>query len=129
MSIAQQPESKKRTVQVLFHTADLMFSSRVLGAASALGLGLKIVPTAAAAADAAGESTQLVLIDLTQPGIEITSAVENIRDRAPAAKIIAFGPHVDEDLLSRAATAGCDAVLTRSQFNQRYAAILKSCLA
>lgn len=106
-----------------------MFSSRVLGAASALGLSLQIVPHAAAIAEKASSETQLVLIDLTLPGVELTSAVENVRDKAAGAKIIAFGPHVDEELLQSAATAGCDAVLTRSQFNQQYAAILKSCLA
>ena len=116
-------------MMILFLTTDMMFSSRVLGAATSLGLGLKIVPTAAALAQQATEQTQLVLIDLTLPDIELVLAVENVRAKSSAAKIIAFGPHVDAALLANAAHAGCDAVLTRSQFHQQYIEILKACLA
>ena len=116
-------------MSIIFLTTDMMFSSRVLGAASSMGLSLKIVPTAAALAQSATEQTQLVLLDLTLPGIELGPAVENVRAKSSAAKIIAFGPHVDAALLADAAHAGCDAVLTRSQFHQQYVEILKTCLA
>jgi DNA-binding NarL/FixJ family response regulator len=106
-----------------------MFSSRVLGAATSLGLALKIVPNVAALPPGAGGDAQLVFVDLTMPGIELATIVEALRVQCPAAKIIAFGPHVDEALLAEASHVGCDAVLTRSQFQQRYVELLKSCLA
>jgi len=116
-------------MNVVFLTTDLMFSSRVLGAATTLGLSLKIAPTAAAVVQNIAEQTQLVLVDLMLAGVELGPLVENIREKSPAAKIVAFGPHVDEALLSSASLAGCDGVWTRSQFQQRYVELLKTCVA
>lgn len=114
---------------VVFLTVDLMFSSRVLGAATSLGLALKIVPSAPALPPGAGADTQLVFVDLTLPGLQLAATVNALREQCPAAKIIAFGPHVDAPLLAEAAQVGCDVVLSRSQFQQRYPELLKSCLA
>jgi hypothetical protein len=50
--------------------------------------------------------------------------VRGIRVGAPAARIIAYGPHVDEALLADAKEAGCDEVLTRGQFNKLFAELL-----
>jgi DNA-binding NarL/FixJ family response regulator len=112
-------------MQILFLTADLMFSTRVLGAASAAGIGLKIVPAAAGLAQVLTSDCRLVLIDLTLPSLDVSQVVPLIRAAAPAARILAFGPHVDEQALAAADQAGCDAVLTRGQFNQQYAQILQ----
>jgi hypothetical protein len=47
------------------------------------------------------------------------------RKVSPEAKIIAFGPHVDEQLLASAAAAGADLVLSRGQFHKQYAELLR----
>jgi hypothetical protein len=39
-----------------------------------------------------------------------------VRAAAPDARIVAFGPHVDTELLTRATRDGADAVLPRSKF-------------
>jgi DNA-binding NarL/FixJ family response regulator len=62
-------------------------------------------PAAAAAAD-------VVIVDLARFGDDVGA----IRAHAPDARIVAFGPHVDDELLQRARDSGVDAVLPRSQF-------------
>lgn len=54
----------------------------------------------------------LVLVDLRRVGDAVALAV------ATGARVIGFGPHVDEELLVRAAAAGCEA-LPRSVFFRR----------
>jgi DNA-binding NarL/FixJ family response regulator len=109
----------------LFLTPDLMFSSRVLGAASAAGVGLKIVPAAANLAGSVTDDCRLVLVDLTMPGLDLNQVVMAVREKAPHARIVAFGPHVEEAMLAAAQNAGCE-VFTRGQFNQQYAQLLQS---
>ncbi|MDX1946120.1 MAG: hypothetical protein SFU86_12045 [Pirellulaceae bacterium] len=111
---------------VLFLTTDLMFSSQVLGAAGALGQKLQLV---ASPADVAGKTTpdcRLALVDLTIAGPDLGGVVAAIRGVAPAARIVAFGPHVDEARLAAAQAAGCDLVLSRGQFHKQYAELLRA---
>jgi hypothetical protein len=42
--------------------------------------------------------------------------VRAVRDAVPAARIVCFGPHVDEEGSSAARAAGADVVLPRSRF-------------
>ncbi len=62
-------------------------------------------PAACAGAD-------LVVVDLVRHG----DAVAVIRAAAPAARVVGFAPHVDEDAPAAALAAGADAVLPRSRF-------------
>ena len=54
----------------------------------------------------------LVLVDLKRVGDAVSLAV------ATGARVIGFGPHVEEDLLVKATAAGCEA-LPRSVFFRR----------
>jgi hypothetical protein len=56
----------------------------------------------------------VVLVDLRRAGPAVALAV------ATGARVIGFGPHVDDEVLSAAATAGCEA-LPRSVFFRRLA--------
>jgi hypothetical protein len=56
----------------------------------------------------------LVLVDLRRLGPQVALAV------ATGARVIGFAPHVDDDVLEAAATAGCEA-LPRSVFFRRLA--------
>jgi hypothetical protein len=42
--------------------------------------------------------------------------VAAVRAASPSARLVCFGPHVDEDAAAAATAAGADAVLPRSQF-------------
>ena len=82
---------------------DLMDRSRLESAIP----GIEVV----AAATDVGEA-DVVVVDLARHA----EALGDVREAAPAAYIVAFGPHVDTDALAAARAAGADAVLPRSQF-------------
>lgn len=82
---------------------DLMDRSRV----SAALPDTRFTRTAADCADAT-----VVLVDLARHGGDVAA----VRAAAPGARIVAFGPHVDDDALTAARADGADAVLPRSRF-------------
>lgn len=111
--------------KVLFLTSDLMFSSRVGGAAKQLNLEMALVPNVASLPDKLSADCGLVLVDLSLDGLNLPAIAKAAKAAAPSAKVVAFGAHVDRAALADAAEAGCDLVLTRNQFNQQYAELLK----
>jgi DNA-binding NarL/FixJ family response regulator len=88
---------------VVAYVTDLMDRSKVQSAVD--GVTFARDPAAAAGAD-------VVIIDLAR----FADAVAAIRAHAPDARIVAFGPHVDDETLRRASDDGADLVLPRSQF-------------
>jgi CheY-like chemotaxis protein len=113
-------------MSVLFFTKDLVFSSRVFGRTQALGIGLSVLSEAdQLVANASRDQVQLVLLDLSTPGLDPKQLVPQLRrlPRPPKA-IIAFGPHVHEAQLAAAREAGCDEVLVRGEFSSHMAGIL-----
>jgi DNA-binding NarL/FixJ family response regulator len=110
---------------VVFLSSDMTFSSRVLGAAATLGIDCKIAALPAQLPGAVGGDCRLVLVDLGLGGLDLPAMVKAIRSASSAAKIVAFGPHVDEALLASAKAAGCDVVLPRSQFQKQYVELVR----
>ena len=108
-------------------TNDLMFSSRVVAQGERLGHPVIVVASPALLeerlAQASGEQN-LVLVDLSLPGLDIAQVVSSTREKAPTATIIAYAPHVHEDRLAAAQAAGCDQVLTRGAFDRQIGQIL-----
>jgi hypothetical protein len=102
-----------------------MFSSRVTGAAKAAGVAVELVADAGRLPEKLTADCRLALIDLTLDRLNLPAAVGAIKAGAPGARVVAYGPHVDEAALADASEAGCDLVLTRGQFNQRYAELLQ----
>jgi DNA-binding NarL/FixJ family response regulator len=92
-------------MRIVAITSDLMDRSRISGAID----GVEFARDAAACAGA-----DVVVIDLTRAA----ALVAPVRAAAPGARIVAFGPHVDTELLQRATHDGADAVLPRSKFFQ-----------
>ena len=89
---------------------DLMFAARVRGAApdarTANGLP--------ALMELVGPGTRLVIVDAQAP--DAVEAVQSVRDTAPDAELVAFGPHVEEAALQALSDAGADRVLPRGRF-------------
>jgi CheY-like chemotaxis protein len=109
-------------VTILFLTNDLLFSSRVAGAAARAGMTVRTVGSTVALLEqvAAAEAPQFVLLDLNMPGLDPRQLVPALRAASnPPRAVVAYGPHVHEDRLAAATAAGCDEVLTRGQFNAR----------
>lgn len=106
-------------------SSDLMLMSAAQGAADRHGATVAVVGDANALADRlASEPIALVAIDLRTNGLDVSSVVEQVRTAAPAAVILAGGPHVQRDSLAAAVAAGCDEVVTRGQFEGRLDALV-----
>jgi DNA-binding NarL/FixJ family response regulator len=90
--------------------ADLMFASRVRGAAP----GARTVHSADALQAVIGPATRLILVDLHARGA--IDAIAAVRENGTTAAIVAFGSHVETDALQAARAAGADRVLARSAF-------------
>ena len=90
-------------MHVVALVGDLMDRSRISGAQPE-------VVFAQTAAECAG--ADVVIVDLARHA----SALRTVREQAPDARIVAFGPHVDDASLTNAQRDGADRVLPRSRF-------------
>ena len=103
-----------------------MFASRVSGAASALQVPLQVLASPGDLVAKLSADTRLVIIDLGQSGLDLAEIVADVRAKSPAARIVAFGAHVNEAALAAARAAGCDEVMPNSQFDRTYVELLRS---
>lgn len=111
---------------ILMLSTDLMFSTRVAGAASRLGTKSQTAatPEAVLVQLAATGPNPVLVIDLTTRSFDPKQWVPEFRKSAnPPAAILAYGPHVQDALLTAASEAGCE-VFTRGEFNARMDEIL-----
>ncbi len=92
---------------------DLMDRSKITAAVE----GVEFVRAVDACAGA-----DVVIVDLARFGAEVGA----LRTVAPAARLVCFGPHVDEAGAAAASVAGADLVLPRSQFFRDPAAAVTS---
>lgn len=105
-------------MSIVYLTNDLMFSSRVAGAAKAAGVDVRVVGSVASLLDSlSNEGIRLVILDLTLPSLDPTTVLPEIRSAAANVSVIAYGPHVHEQKLAAAKDAGCDQVLSKGQFS------------
>ncbi len=117
MMFAQQAQPTSPAIALL--TGDLMFSSRVTGTASQLGLEVAVLATATAVLEqCADQQVSLLIIDLSHAGGDIQSLIKQLEATGTRPKtVLAFGPHVQTARLEAARQAGCDQVVSRGQFN------------
>jgi hypothetical protein len=92
-------------MRIVAFTSDLMDRSKISGA---LG-DVAFVRDVGACTDA-----DVVIVDLARNSAHVAA----VRAAAPAARIVAFGSHVDTDVLEQATRDGADVVLPRSRFFQ-----------
>lgn len=96
---------------------DLIFVSKVQGAARAHGFAVVPAKTAdAAATHAKAIAARAVLIDLHTSGLELIPFLAALSVDGVRPFVVGFGPHVDVKTLKAARSAGCDLVMPRSQF-------------
>ncbi len=88
---------------------DLMFASRVRGSAP----DAVIVRSAEGLLEAVGPETRLVLVDLQAPGA--LEALRGLKERELGGRVVAWGPHVMEDVLAEARGTGAE-VMARGAF-------------
>jgi CheY-like chemotaxis protein len=97
---------------------DLIFFSRVSGAARAAGLSVRMVRTAADLLAAAHPTPPAgIILDVHNPGLDLPALLAALKEACPTMpRVIAYGSHVEAAVLRAARQAGCDRVLPRSQF-------------
>lgn len=103
--------SRRRT-RVVAYVPDLMDRSKV-AAANAEVVFVK------SPSELAGATADLVVVDLTRPGV-----VEAIGPVAESTRVVGFANHTQRPLMDQARAAGCEAVMPRSEFFSHLAEIL-----
>ncbi len=101
---------------------DLFFATRIAATAKSAGIALELVRAEKLADRLAGGDVSLVVLDLHAP-----AALERLAEAkrvAPGTPVVGFHSHVETALRRDALAAGADAVLPRSAFTARLAAIL-----
>jgi DNA-binding NarL/FixJ family response regulator len=110
--------SEEKSTAGLMLCDDLIFFSRVSGAARAAGLTVRMVRTAydlLAAARTCPPSG--VIIDVHNPGLDLPGLLLALKETCPIMpRVIAYGSHVEAAVLRAARQAGCTRVMPRSQF-------------
>lgn len=104
---------------VVAYAADLMFGSRIRGAAQQAGVRLELVPRPDALVEACRTAgARLVLVDLDRRSADVLDAVRALKADDDVARIplVAFVSHVDAGRIAEARAAGADRVLARSAF-------------
>jgi CheY-like chemotaxis protein len=104
---------------------DLLFSSRVVGTAKALGLSMHTVKNVADLRVFLEQSTPAcVILDLHTLGLDVDEFVRKCSSGSPRPKLIGYGSHVDTATLKAARDAGLDVVWPRSKFMEELATAL-----
>lgn len=116
-------------MQVLFLCPNLMFASRVSGAANVLKIPLQVLANPSDLATKLASDTRLVIVDLGQDGLNLPAIVADVRAKSSSARVAAFGSHVNEAALAAARAAGCEEVMANSQFDRSYVELLRSAAA
>jgi ActR/RegA family two-component response regulator len=99
---------------------DLIFASRVTATARAHGLSVEQVRDPdELLSRAAAAPPDCVVVDLQVAAEELQRIVGRLVTLLPRPCIVAFGSHVAVESLHAAREAGCDVVLTRSEFADR----------
>jgi CheY-like chemotaxis protein len=96
---------------------DLIFRSRIVGTATALGLKLRAVKSAPELLLFAGQTPpRCVILDVHSPGLIVADLVSQLAQLTPRPFVVGYGSHVDAATLKAARDAGCDLVWPRSKF-------------
>lgn len=112
--------------RVLIVSSDLFFSSQLRSATERAGAAADIVMDAAQAASRAqSDRFDALIIDLEAPGLNLKPLLGSLPIEGRP-RVIAFGPHVQEQRLEAARAAGCDQVVSRGQIARGLPELLSS---
>jgi len=115
---------------LVYLAADLIWASKIKGTAESLGIACRPVRTLEMLEARLGDSpVRALLLDLDKPE-EAMAMIARLRGEGASeadrgVRILAWGPHVEKELLGRAKEMGADEVMTRGAFDHGMAEILK----
>jgi len=118
---------------VLYLAADLLWATRIKGTADAIGVPARPVRTLEMLrARLADSDVRGVILDLEAPEVALEMLGELRREAGEEQganariRVVAFGPHVNVELLEKARVGGADHVMTRGAFDKRLIEVLKA---
>ncbi|MGB7159054.1 MAG: hypothetical protein WBD40_13380 [Tepidisphaeraceae bacterium] len=117
-SVVMSNDSTQPQPPLLILCRDLLFSSKITGAAQAVGVPFKVVRDPA---KLASEPGRRLIVDLNQDGA-IDAAIAWRHDTSN--EVVGFVAHVDTETIRRAREGGVDHVLARSQFVAQLAQLI-----
>jgi hypothetical protein len=117
---------------VLYLASDLLWATRIKGTADGIGIPARPVRNIEMLrARRADSDVRALILDLESPemALEMLAEVRKPDGAASASsgrlRVVAFGPHVNVELLERARAGGADRVMTRGAFDARLVELLK----
>lgn len=116
------PEPPDHSGGVLMLSGDLMFASRVRSAAESAGRGFQL---SGSFPESDLSHVRMVILDLSTRSGLLPELAATHAERCPQARLVAYGPHVQADLLKSARAAGIETVLTNNQFHQQMATLIR----
>jgi len=121
---ASPPNASAGRVGLLL-SHDLIFTTKIVGTARGLGFVMLTAGSESQATELIEKQRPLaVFVDLSSGSMTGPDAIRAYRKLAPEIPFLAFGSHVDMDLLNAAREAGCDPVLPRSRFASELPALI-----
>jgi DNA-binding response OmpR family regulator len=111
---------------ILYHSADLIWATRIKGAAEGAGLQARPVRNTDMLDARLGDSpARALVVDLDAPDVAL-ALIRHLRAREAGSRltVLAFGPHVAVEQFRAARAAGADACIARGGFSARLAQIL-----
>lgn len=115
---------------ILYHAADLIWASKIKGAADAIGVQARPVRSIEMLeARLADSPVRALLVDLEAPDLAVAliqrARQHRIGTSGAAIRTLAYGPHVATERFEAARAAGADAAIARGAFDQRMSMILR----
>ena len=105
---------------------DLIFSTKIVGTARALGIDARAVTTVGALEQQlAGGDVRLVMVDMSLPVDLAAQSLRQGADHPTTPTMLAFFSHVQHELVASAEAAGANLTMPRSQFSAELPDILK----
>ena len=105
---------------------DLIFSTKIVGTARALGIDAQAVTTADALEKQLAEGgVRLVMVDMSLPGDMAVLSIRQGASHPTTPAVLAFYSHVQHELVVAAETAGATVTMPRSKFSAELPDILK----
>jgi DNA-binding NarL/FixJ family response regulator len=121
----QIPNISEQSMFILAYITDFFFQAKVSETAKQVAVPLKLVTTPSRFTRQLRDKPPLIIVDLAADGTDTTGLIREAKERSPDSRIVAFGAHVDRDLLWKASEAGAQ-VTPRSQFSSQLPELMAS---
>jgi DNA-binding NarL/FixJ family response regulator len=115
--------------QLLLLSSDLILASQLDAPARSAGFAVAVASNVEELSTRlANAQPEVIVLDLAEAAFPLDQTLRLIHEAAPKARILAFYPHVRDELRRAAEVGGCTLVIPRSRFLMRPADALQQAL-